>query len=238
LNPDWRNRYEAAVEAARHAGRVALNYFDQDVAVEWKADESPVTVADRETEASLRATFERTFPGDGFLGEEYGDTPSSTGYRWIIDPIDGTRSFVRGVPIWATMIGLEYKGEQIAGVVHLPALGQTYHALRGDGAFRDSKRIRVSDVSDLAHAHVYYSSLSWFMKAGKQDTFIDLCLRSRRGRANSWWSTASTRGTCRPWSQSSRRPAAVSATGMGTSTSTGRTSWSATASSMTSCWRC
>jgi histidinol-phosphatase len=182
LNPDWRNRYEAAIDAARRAGQVALKYFDQDVAVEWKADESPVTVADRETEASLRSTFERAFPGDGFLGEEYGDTPGSTGYRWIIDPVDGTRNFIRGVPIWATMIGLEYKGEQVAGVVHLPALGQTYHALRGHGAFRDGKRIRVSDVSDLALAHVYYSSLSWFMKAGMHDAFIDLCARTERQR--------------------------------------------------------
>jgi histidinol-phosphatase len=182
LNPDWRNRYEAAVDAARRAGQVALRYFDHDVAVEWKEDESPVTVADRETEAELRATFERMFPGDGFLGEEYGDAPGSTGFRWIIDPIDGTRSFVRGVPIWATMVGLEYKGEQVAGVIYLPALGPTYHALRGHGAFRGDKRIRVSDVADLAQAHIYYSSLSWFMKAGKRDAFIDLCVRTERQR--------------------------------------------------------
>ena len=182
MNPDWRNRYETAVEAARRAGQVALRYFDTDIAVEWKADVSPVTVADRETETLLRATLEAAFPGDGFLGEEYGDTPGTTGYRWIIDPIDGTRSFVRGIPLWATMVGLEYKGEQVAGVVHLPALGQTYHALRGNGAFRDSKRIHVSNVADLSRAHIYYSSLSWFMKAGKRDAFIDLCVKTERQR--------------------------------------------------------
>jgi len=182
LNPDWRNRYETAVEAARRAGAVSLKYFDTDVAVEWKADESPVTVADRETEQHLRSALHKAFPGDGFLGEEYGDTPGSTGYRWIIDPIDGTRSFVRGVPIWATMVGLEYKGEQIAGVVHLPALGQTYHALRGHGAYRDNRKIHVSTVNDLSQAHIYYSSLSWFMKAGKEKAFIDLCAQSERQR--------------------------------------------------------
>ncbi len=149
MNPDWRNRYETAVEAARRGGQVALQYFDRDITVEWKADVSPVTVADRETEMLLRDILTQAFPGDGFLGEEYGDTPGTTGYRWIIDPIDGTRSFVRGVPIWATMIGLEYKGEQVAGVVHVPALGQTYHALRGNGAFRDNKSIHVSNVADL-----------------------------------------------------------------------------------------
>ncbi len=182
MNPDWRNRYEIAIEAARRAGEVALRYFDNDVAVEWKADESPVTVADRETETLLRDTLTKAFPGDGFLGEEYGDTPGTSGYRWIIDPIDGTRSFVRGVPLWATLVGLEYKGEQIAGVTHLPALGQTYHALRGNGAFRDSKRIHVSNVVDLAQAHLYYSSLSWFVKAGKRDTFLDLCGKTERQR--------------------------------------------------------
>jgi histidinol-phosphatase len=182
LNPEWRNRYETAVEAARRAGQVALNYFDRDIAVEWKADVSPVTVADRQAEQQLRKTLGEAFPGDGFLGEEYGDTPGTTGFRWVLDPIDGTRSFVRGVPIWATMVGLEYRGEQVAGVIHLPALGQTYHALRGNGAFRDSKRIHVSDVADLSKAHIYYSSLSWFMKAGKKDAFIDLCVRTERQR--------------------------------------------------------
>jgi histidinol-phosphatase len=182
VNADWRNRYEAAVEAAKKAGQSALRYFDGGVAVEWKADESPVTVADREAEAMLRSTFQAAFPGDGFLGEEFGDTPGTTGYRWIIDPIDGTRSFVRGVPIWATMIGLEYRDELIAGVVECPALGQTYRALRGDGAYRGSRRIHVSDVTDLKQSHIYYSSLSWFMKAGMHDAFIDLCLRTERQR--------------------------------------------------------
>jgi histidinol-phosphatase len=182
VNADWRNRYETAVLAAKKAGQTALRYFDGGVAVEWKADESPVTVADREAEKLLRETFTAAFPGDGFLGEEYGDTPGTTGYRWIIDPIDGTRSFIRGVPIWATMIGLEFKGELIAGVVECPALSQTYRALRGDGAYRDSRRIHVSDVADLKSAHIYYSSLSWFMKAGMHDKFVDLCLKTERQR--------------------------------------------------------
>ena len=180
MNPDWRTRYEAAVDAARQAGRLALRYFDAELTVEWKQDHSPVTVADREAEALLRTALLGAFPRDGFLGEESGDTPGTSGYRWIIDPIDGTRSFVRGVPIWATMVGLEYKGEQVAGVVYAPALGQMYHALRGHGAFRDSKSIYVSQVADLARAHMYYSGLSWFLKAGKQDAFTDLCGRTER----------------------------------------------------------
>src|SRR5207302_4633984 len=135
------------------------------IAVEWKADHSPVTLADQGAEQMLRATLLGKFPRDGFLGEESGDTPGASGFRWIIDPIDGTRSFVRGIPIWATLVGLEYKSELIAGVVEVPTLGHTYHALRGNGAFRDGTRIRVSDVARLDESMLFYSSLSWFIKA-------------------------------------------------------------------------
>ncbi len=182
MNPEWRNRYEVAVEAAYRAGKVAMGYFDGDFQVEWKSDQSPVTVADREAEQSLRTAIHAAFPQDGFLGEEYGDTPGSSGYRWIIDPIDGTRNFVRGIPIWATLVGLEYKDEQIAGIADVPGLGQTYRALRGDGAFRNERRIRVSDVGNLAEAMVFYSSLSWFIKAGRRDEFLELTERTDRQR--------------------------------------------------------
>jgi histidinol-phosphatase len=182
MNPAWRSRYELAVDAARKAARLALGYFDTALAVEWKGDHSPVTVADREAEALLRTDLLGAFPDDGFLGEESGSRPGSSGYRWIIDPIDGTRNFVRGIPIWATLVGLEYGDEQIAGVAEVPALGQTFRALRGDGAYRGERRIRVSDVADLGEAILFYSSLSWFVQAGKQREFLDLAARTQRQR--------------------------------------------------------
>src|SRR5262249_27050639 len=157
-------RYEIALAAAQQAGRLALEHFDKNVAVEWKNDRSPVTAADRAAETLLRDQLLGKFPKDGFLGEESGDTPGTSGYRWIVDPIDGTRSFVRGVPIWGTLVGLEYKGETLAGVVSVPAVALTYRALRGEGAFRNDLPIRVSTVDRLSEAHVYYSSLSWFIK--------------------------------------------------------------------------
>jgi histidinol-phosphatase len=181
VNPEWRSRYEAAVEAARKAGQLALRYFDNNVSVEWKQDASPVTVADREAEALLRSTLSAAFPRDGFLGEEHGEQPGTSGFRWVIDPIDGTRSFVRGVPIWGTLVGLEFRGEPVAGVAHLPAMNQTYRALRGDGAYRDERRIRVSDVADLGKAHVYYSSVSWFV-GHQRDRFLTLVERTERQR--------------------------------------------------------
>jgi histidinol-phosphatase len=130
----------------------------------------------------LRGTLLGRFPRDGFLGEESGATPGSSGFRWIIDPIDGTRSFVRGVPLWATLVGLEYKGELIAGVTYMPAMNQTYRALRGDGAFRDDRPLHVSRVADLLEAHVYYSSLSWFTKAGREPQFLRLLKQTQRQR--------------------------------------------------------
>jgi histidinol-phosphatase len=182
MNADWRNRYEAALDAAQQAGLFALQYFDRDIAVEWKSDDSPVTMADRGAEELLRQALLGKFPADGFLGEEFGATPGPSGFRWIIDPIDGTRSFVRGIPIWACMVGLEYKGELIAGVVLLPALKQVYRALRGDGAYRDERRIHVSDVATLDKAHVYYSSIAWFTKVGHEKQFLNLVNLTERQR--------------------------------------------------------
>jgi histidinol-phosphatase len=182
MNPDWQNRYYAAVTATQRAGRLALRYYDTNLSVDWKEDRSPVTRADREAEALLRNALLGAFPQDGFLGEESGDTPGTSGFRWIIDPIDGTRSFVRGIPIWATLVGLEYKGEQIVGVADVPALGLTYRALRGDGSYRNQGRIRVSEVANLAEAHLFYSSLSWFVKAGRQHDFLRLVQKTQRQR--------------------------------------------------------
>jgi histidinol-phosphatase len=187
MNADWRARYEKAIDLTRRASQVAMHYYDGSFSVEYKGDASPVTVADRETEQALRASLQEAFPGDGFLGEEYGDTPGTTGYRWIIDPIDGTRSFVRGIPLWATLVGLEFKGELLAGVVDCPPLGHTYHALRGKGAYRNERRIRVSDEADLSKSLVYYSSVSWFLKAGKEQNFLNLVRASDRQRGYGDW---------------------------------------------------
>lgn len=182
MNADWRNRYEVAVEAAGKAGELALGYFDTGLDVQWKADQSPVTLADQNAEKLLRETLLGCFPDDGFLGEEFGVTQGSSGYRWIIDPIDGTRSFVRGVPLWGTLVGLEYRGDLLAGVTRIPALRQTYRALRGDGAYRDDRRIHVSKVADMSKAHLYYSSLSWFERANALDPFLALYRRTERQR--------------------------------------------------------
>ncbi|HEX4589520.1 MAG TPA: inositol monophosphatase family protein [Gemmataceae bacterium] len=188
MNADWQTRYDLMIRAARDAGRVALNYYpdlkaaDFSAQVIWKSDNSPVTIADREAEAHLRRTLLEAFPKDGFLGEESGDRPGTTGYRWIVDPIDGTRSFVRGVPHWATLVGLEHAGRAIAGVAYEPVIDRTWRALHGTGAFRDNQRIHVSRIDRLDESVMFYSSLSWFVKAGRENQFLKLVEITQRQR--------------------------------------------------------
>ncbi len=182
MNPEWRTRYELAVEAARKAGDLARTYYESTFDVEYKGDRSPVTIADKQAEQLIREAVSKAFPADGFLGEEYGDQPGSSGFRWIIDPIDGTKSFIRHIPLWATLVGLEYKGEQIGGVTYIPVLGMTYRALRGGGAFMNERPIRVSGTPTLADSLLCYSSINWFTRAGREKTFLTLASGTARQR--------------------------------------------------------
>lgn len=139
LPEDLAERLEFAVEAARRAGRFTLEYFCRSrFAVETKADGSFVTEVDRETERGLRRMCAERWPADGFLGEETGHAEGRSGMRWIVDPIDGTASFVHGVPLYGTLVALERDGVSLAGVIHMPALGETVYAARGMGAWHAS----------------------------------------------------------------------------------------------------
>jgi histidinol-phosphatase len=184
MNADWRTRYDLAVDAAHRAGDLARTYYESTFEVEHKADSSPVTIADKSAEKLIRDAVTAAFPHDGFLGEEFGDQPGTSGFRWVIDPIDGTKSFIRHVPIWATLIGLEYKGEQIGGVVYVPVFGMTYRALRGDGAFMNERRVRVSNIDSLAEASLCYSSMGWFTRAGREQVFHALYRKTKRQRGH------------------------------------------------------
>jgi histidinol-phosphatase len=142
-----------ALELADAADAVTLPRFrSADLHVETKPDLTPVTDADRAAERLLRERVARDRPGDGVLGEEEGDTGGEV--RWIIDPIDGTRNFSRGIPVWATLIALEREGVRTCGVVSAPALGRRWWAARGEGAFANGSPIRVSAIDTLAAASV------------------------------------------------------------------------------------
>jgi histidinol phosphatase-like enzyme (inositol monophosphatase family) len=130
------DRLDFALRAAREASALILRYYQNaDLAVELKGDLSPVTAADRGAEELLRRLIERDFPLDGILGEEFGERAGSSGYRWILDPVDGTKSFVHGVPLFGTLIGLEHADRPVLGVCRLPALHEVVYAAEGGGAW-------------------------------------------------------------------------------------------------------
>ena len=172
---------DAAVEAARAAGAIALKYFRGRFEVTLKPDATPVTQADREAERAIVEILGRAFPDHGVLGEEFGGH-GSTEVRWIIDPIDGTKNFVRGIPVWATLIGLEERGEITVGVIHNPVTGELYTARRGGGAFLNGERIRVSAIAELAGATLVHAGLGLFREAGRWESFVRLVDATERQR--------------------------------------------------------
>ena len=145
---------EALADAA---GAVTLGYFGGRVPDEAKDDGSPVTRADREAETLLRARIRERFPTHGILGEEYGEHFGTDPVRWILDPIDGTRSFMRGVPLYGVLIGIEVEGEPVVGVAHFPALRETVSAGTGLGCRWNGREARVNDTADLVRSVVLTS---------------------------------------------------------------------------------
>ena len=172
---------QVAIDAARAAGEVALRYYAGSFDVVVKPDQSPVTQADRDAEQVIVETLRSAFPEHGFLGEEFG-AQGNPEVRWIIDPIDGTRNFVRRIPIWAVLIALEERGEVTAGVILNPVTGDLYTARKGQGAFANGARIRVSDVSVLERALVVHASLRLIRREGHWDGFVRLVDATERQR--------------------------------------------------------
>lgn len=167
---------EFALQAARRAGEIILPYYQGDVAVETKGDGSPVTLADRGAEQELRQLIRERFPDDGVLGEEFGELPGRSGRRWVLDPIDGTKAFVRGVPLFGVLIGMEEDGEAVLGVVSMPALDEFVYAARGQGCWwlpsgrppgAPPRRARVSSVGPLADGLLLLNSYEYFVKGNR-----------------------------------------------------------------------
>lgn len=146
-----------AQEWARAAGSITLNHFGGLISSETKGDGTPVTVADRAAERFLREHITRHYPQHGILGEEFGETNPGARARWILDPIDGTKSFVRGVPLYGVLIGIEIDGDPVVGIAHFPALAETVAAAMGEGCYWNGSPARVSAVSSLAQSAVLTS---------------------------------------------------------------------------------
>jgi fructose-1,6-bisphosphatase/inositol monophosphatase family enzyme len=148
----WKRESEFARRIAETAGANARAFRARGISAESKADASPVTVADRDNERLIREAIEREFPDDGILGEEGSSKAGTSGRRWIIDPIDGTRDFVRGNRFWCVLVALEEGDESLVGVAHFPMLGETYWAVRGGGSYMNGERLRASLIESVAEA--------------------------------------------------------------------------------------
>ena len=171
-----------ALDLADLADAITTERFQaDDLIVETKPDLSPVTEADRAVEQVLRKRIGEERPGHSVVGEEFGaDDPG--GARWILDPIDGTKNYLRGLPVWATLIALEREGRVEVGVVSAPALARRWWAARGEGAFVNGRRIRVSKIADLSDAVLSYASLTSWEQHGLGEQFLTLarsCWRTR-----------------------------------------------------------
>jgi len=148
--PSLSELLQVAQELAEAAGRITLEHFGGILRADIKGDGTPVTVADRAAETLLREEIFSRYPNHGILGEEFGEANPGAPVRWILDPIDGTRSFVRGVPLYGVLIGIQVQGEPVVGVAHFPGLSETVAAARGEGCFWNGGPARVSTVSDLS----------------------------------------------------------------------------------------
>lgn len=177
-----------ALELADAADAITLDRFEaSDLKVKSKPDMTPVSDADVAVEEVLRERLAEARPGDSIVGEEFGGETTFEGRQWVIDPIDGTKNFVRGVPVWATLISLLVDGQPVLGVVSAPALVRRWYAAQGSGAWRTFnkgglKRLEVSHVGELADASLAMSSLEGWKARGLQENFIALSERTWRLR--------------------------------------------------------
>ncbi|MEY4993322.1 MAG: hypothetical protein RIS82_444 [Actinomycetota bacterium] len=186
---------ELALELADIADKIALERFRAlDLKVETKPDRSPVTDADKAVEQALKDHLKANAPTDALIGEEYGTTGGSTNRTWIIDPIDGTANYMRGVPVWASLIALSVDGKPIVSVVSAPAMGRRWWAAPGIGSWTreidgTQRQIMVSGIADFAHASLSYNNLQLWDQSGRLPQLIDLSRKIWRTRAyGDFWS--------------------------------------------------
>jgi histidinol phosphatase-like enzyme (inositol monophosphatase family) len=157
----YQNELTTVAAIARKAGDLALRIREGNIGIEIKSDESPVTIADRECEKLIVEELRRAFPDDGLLGEEGAARESANGRRWIIDPIDGTRDFIRGTRAWSVLIGLEENKEVVAGFAYFPSTREMFSAALGEGAWWDGARMQASSISQKRDALLCCNGLSY-----------------------------------------------------------------------------
>ena len=175
---DVSSRLHFALQMASAASELILKHYQVDgLLVESKSDDSPVTVADRGAELLIRKMLAESFPQDGILGEEFESVPSRNGYRWVLDPIDGTKPFIHGVPLFGTLIGIESDARMVAGVCRFPALDEVVYAAEGQGCWwkiRDQapRRTSVSRITSISDARMMFTEPTHWRTTGRFDSIV------------------------------------------------------------------
>ena len=167
-----RDYLDFAVETAYLAGRLTLSHFQAGVHADYKSDDTPVTIADRQSEQLIRSRIEAAYPRHAIVGEEYGaDGAGDATHRWYVDPVDGTKSFIRGVPLYAVLIGLEIEGSVEVGAAYCPALDEMLAAATGEGCWRNGRRCRVSSETRLDRSVISFTDVNSFKTGGRAEAW-------------------------------------------------------------------
>ena len=172
MNPHLKKYLNFTIDTAYQAGRLTLRYFQNGVQADFKADDTPVTIADKQAEELIRTRIERHFPQHAIIGEEFGKirTENAT-HRWFIDPIDGTKSFVRGVPLYAVLIGLEIEGKIEVGVVYFPALDEMIYAASGSGCYWNGRQTHVMSTGSLNRSVICFTDPADFARYHRREAW-------------------------------------------------------------------
>lgn len=172
-----------AIDLAKTAGSIAENYFDKQLKIHYKPDNSPVTRADREAEMAVRSLIKAKFPDHGIIGEEHGKVNENAKYVWVIDPIDGTKDFVRGIPLWNTLVSLMENGRPIIGVIFSPTNHELLTAQKGKGAYLNGKKTMVSKTSEIGFSVVSHHSIKDVFKENHLNGLINLAHHCKSSRS-------------------------------------------------------
>ncbi len=168
-----------AIDAAKQAGALAYSYFKKNLKVSYKADKSPVTIADLEAEKLIRSIITKNFPNHGIIGEELENVNPKAKYQWVIDPIDGTKRFSIGHKYWSVLIAVLENNKPIIGISFFPATDEFFQAQKGKGTYLNGKRLKVSNVKNLEDAFTCHRPITHFTKINKAKQVIDLLLASK-----------------------------------------------------------
>ncbi|MBI2543481.1 MAG: inositol-phosphate phosphatase [Candidatus Aenigmarchaeota archaeon] len=165
---------EVAIKAAKESGKILSKYFRTNLKVDRKSDKSPVTIADKESENEIVSIIKESFPEHNFLGEEFSYEKTKSEFTWIIDPLDGTKCFVHGLPFFGNCIGLEKNGKIVAGVINMPEMGTLAFAEKSGGTFVNGKKVKVSDVGTLEDAYVVFGDVDELFRNNYGNRFLQL----------------------------------------------------------------